>query len=464
MIVRILGLCVGAIFLPAAALADQAALLGNGSCATSTCHGNVVGRGPVWNHSLSIYTAEDPHAGAGRLLRDDDSRAIVIRLNADAASDPATFDNVLRARCISCHATTTAEQTTVDPTKRAGTINEAFLNAGVTCEACHGAAERWIEPHVQMDWRGPERFSSETGMLDTESVLGRAKNCVRCHIGSRSADGMVRDMNHDLIAAGHPALRFDLLIYNENLPKHWDTVGPTEQVFSSSPIRVRKVSRAINLATAATLSAERAKAHLSSPESVPWPEFSDYDCFACHQSLTIRRYDLPSTGKNKSPLHISDGLPVWNAWHSVGQEDLRGNRKVLEKLSPHRSNPETVASSGIALAKRYRDQAADFQTKSFEPKDSIGRVMKQIRSGPPADWHDAAVMYLEIDAALREFAVGREPSAKLNQYLNAMSQLERLLRFDQGQSADSRATVNSPRQFNPDQFREAVLSAFQSSK
>ena len=55
-----------------ACLADD--LLGRAACATSTCHGGVIGQGPKWNHSLSTWIAKDPHAGAGLLLRDEDSR------------------------------------------------------------------------------------------------------------------------------------------------------------------------------------------------------------------------------------------------------------------------------------------------------------------------------------------------------------------------------------------------------
>ncbi len=195
--------------------AAEPMLLGNQSCATSTCHGGVIGSGPAWNHSLSTWIAKDPHARAGLVLRDNDSRQIVLRLNPAAADSDDVFDNVLRERCISCHVTVAAEETTAGEK-----LPNAVLAAGVSCESCHGAAEFWLDEHVQVDWQGEKRFASATGMRDTESVIGRAATCVRCHVGSRTDDGMVRDMNHDLIAAGHPALRFDLLFYDENMPRH----------------------------------------------------------------------------------------------------------------------------------------------------------------------------------------------------------------------------------------------------
>ena len=78
------GCCIDA----ASSMAQQPKFIGNASCATATCHGGVIGQGPAWNHSLSTYLAGDPHAGAGILLRDSDSRAIVELLDrSHAAAD-----------------------------------------------------------------------------------------------------------------------------------------------------------------------------------------------------------------------------------------------------------------------------------------------------------------------------------------------------------------------------------------
>ena len=56
----------------------------------------------------------------------------------------------------------------------------------------------------------------QLGMVNTASELVRAKACSLCHIG-----GPDRDMNHDIIAAGHPALYFDYATYLKAYPKHW---------------------------------------------------------------------------------------------------------------------------------------------------------------------------------------------------------------------------------------------------
>ena len=53
-------------------------------------------------------------------------------------------------------------------------------------------------------------------------VGNRAKACVGCHIGAPAeGDWPLRDMNHDMIAGGHPRLQFDLRLFLEAMPEHW---------------------------------------------------------------------------------------------------------------------------------------------------------------------------------------------------------------------------------------------------
>jgi hypothetical protein len=117
-------------------MAAEPRLIGNQSCATSTCHGGKVDSGPAWHHSFSTWMVHDPHAGAGLLLRDSDSRQIVMRLDPRAADSGDAYDNVLRTRCISCHVTVPASETLP-----AGPLQDSVLASGVSCESCHGPAE-----------------------------------------------------------------------------------------------------------------------------------------------------------------------------------------------------------------------------------------------------------------------------------------------------------------------------------
>ncbi|WP_162273189.1 cytochrome c3 family protein [Rubripirellula obstinata] len=423
--------------------------LGSDSCATSTCHGNVVGQGPLWNHSLSVYAANDPHATAGRILSREVSplsESIVVLLDPNAKTSTEAYTQVLQKHCISCHGTVTPDQC-----DSSNPLKPSVLYEGVSCEACHGGASQWIDDHLNESWIGPSRFLAATGMRDTESIVGRAKNCVRCHVGSRSEDGLVRDMNHDLIAAGHPALRFDLLIYNENLPHHWSSDSEVEENFSASAIRLRKVSRATNLSAAAALSSARASDHLRDV-SIPWPELSDYDCFACHQSLTMSRYDVPLMNQVKTMLRVSDGLPIWNTWHSTDQLNLRDSISYLEILSPHRSDPRKVASIGNRIAARYQKLASKIATEAApDTKTELNRLLALLQKNELQDWHAAAVNLLTLDAIIRDL-----PDQQRTVLAADVAQLESMLRFDSGDRS-SKPPKHSPGGFDPQEYRARVI-------
>ncbi len=433
-------------------------LIGATSCGAATCHGGSLDRGPEWNHSLSTWSINDAHAGAAQLLYDDDSRRIVRSLAPDTADSPEEYDNVLRNRCLSCHAT-------VEPAdcQSRGLIDETVIAAGVSCESCHGPAEKWVHEHTRVEWSGLSRFDSATGMRDTESIIGRADTCVRCHIGSRTADNLIRDMNHDLIAAGHPALRFDLLLYNESMPMHWRTSSESEQAFNESALRMRKVSRAINLSTAAKLAAERATDHVRDRE-IPWPELAEYDCFACHQALSGEEFKLPKSQIKRSPLYISDGLPMWNSWHATGQ--MAKERMLLKTLAPHRSDPKDKAASLPRVAADQRTVAESAMTEKFDPTQSLITGLRMLENDGVLDWHEAAIMYMDIDAALRDSTRDPAVAATVNEQRDQLlEKVEPLLRFNREPANNAELPkrnwkYQSPTLFNAKEFQQAVLSIF----
>ena len=53
-------------------------------------------------------------------------------------------------------------------------------------------------------------------MRPTKDLLARGQPCTECHVGLGPSD-----VNHDLIAAGHPRLNFEYGNQLAKLPKHW---------------------------------------------------------------------------------------------------------------------------------------------------------------------------------------------------------------------------------------------------
>jgi hypothetical protein len=249
-------------------------LQGAGSCAAAACHnGN---RQPGTKGSeYSTWILHDKHARAYEVLFHKHSKQIQKNLLGLPSLDKAHPEK--NRLCLDCHVhpgwQTAPKRETVHP------------QDGVSCETCHGPAEKWLTLHSRKDWEKLEIGDKvKLGMRNTKSLTGRAGVCVDCHVGNSASE-----VNHDLIAAGHPPLKFEFGAYHANMPHHWDDRKDKEAKTGSKDgrqagpdfeVRAWAVGQMVTAEAALKLLARRAN-----KESVLWPEFAEYDCFACHHSL-----------------------------------------------------------------------------------------------------------------------------------------------------------------------------------
>ncbi len=184
--------------------------LGNGGCTGAGCHS-----GEAKTHSgrkigdeNTIWSEKDPHAKAFKNLTNDKGKKIAGAMKiADASKD---------AKCTVCHAT--------DAAKKGPKFAKDLGKEGVSCESCHGAAEKWNDPHQKEGWTDGQRKTpgalAALGMIDTFDLSIRAKMCVGCHL----------EIDKDMLAAGHPPLDFEMYSYNnykfnDKWQPHWDEHG-----------------------------------------------------------------------------------------------------------------------------------------------------------------------------------------------------------------------------------------------
>src|SRR5205823_3686488 len=107
-------------------------------------------------------------------------------------------------RCLSCHVAPDYD------VNKPPCDAPYFKTDGVSCESCHGPAQDWLARHHLDAWKNETRAEkNRLGMTDTQSLAGRAQLCARCHVG---AAGM--DVDHDLLAAGHPRLSFEFAAFH----------------------------------------------------------------------------------------------------------------------------------------------------------------------------------------------------------------------------------------------------------
>lgn len=241
--------------------------VGTQSCSAAGCHG--ASQGTDFTSSFSRFTAADPHTGAFLLLYTSSSLEIYRRFTSQpqAMLEGAAYFRFAQEKCIGCHATPLA-----DPTA----ANLIENQAGVTCESCHGAAKKREFTHF---------FDRGNKAVDRPSDLANlsvsAATCAQCHIGPQHIAGRSYDVNHELIAAGHPRLTFEFEAQLANLPPHWSPAKNAKSYFDAW--------RLGELATAAQqdkLYADRAP-----------HEFASHRCFDCHHGLTSQpaaaRVDFP---------------------------------------------------------------------------------------------------------------------------------------------------------------------------
>ena len=53
-------------------------------------------------------------------------------------------------------------------------------------------------------------------MYDTRDLIKRSERCLSCHLGTSE-----KFVDHEMIAAGHPDLTFELNLFSAVMPRHW---------------------------------------------------------------------------------------------------------------------------------------------------------------------------------------------------------------------------------------------------
>ncbi|RMG48391.1 MAG: hypothetical protein D6723_15190, partial [Acidobacteria bacterium] len=252
---------------------------GAGSCSSHSCHGGVSPRREkrVWQNEFSLWVVQDKHAKAYDVLLNETSRRMARILNLTAAEKSE--------KCLACHATNVP----IEQRTRSFDISD-----GVSCESCHGPAEKWLGPHTSREWTHEQSLAA--GMYDTKDIVKRAELCLTCHLGTAE-----KWVDHEMIAAGHPDLIFELDTYTAVMPPHW---RETEQKGPWFGVRAWAVGQAVALREAMHRLARRAG---NRTWEEAWPELAEFNCTTCHHGLRQPSW-RQARGYRGTP-----GYPTYNA-------------------------------------------------------------------------------------------------------------------------------------------------------
>jgi hypothetical protein len=431
--------------------APLASALGVASCGTASCHGGPkAGNHDVQSFAYTIWMNDDPHARAYEVLHEPRSRRMARLLGLGEAHRAGT--------CLACHSMQNTSRQPLPP---------EVLADGVGCSSCHGDSTRWQQIHYLPEWKQlsvAERAA--LGYRDLGSVAARVTNCIPCHVGDAS-----QEVNHDLIAAGHPRLAFEFAAYQRLWPRHWSPSGKVES-------RPDFTERSWALGQAATLEAvarllvvraERAAADLAAGRPHRWPEFAEFDCYACHKALGPDS-SVAHAGRFRNPF---PGQPAWQPWSvSAGRlldtaaatTPMPGTatvgtsvvdiRKVLEAdwSVADRERLDRVILEARGLARSARQAAQALESRDRIVLDVSHDRLDALVANQPPEWRfwDAAVQtLLAMEAAgggparIGVWQYDQRPAATAGTR-QAIEELRDSLRFPPGS--------DSPQGFSPVRF------------
>jgi hypothetical protein len=307
---------------------DTSNYVGPGSCSAVACHGAIrpAPGGRILQTEYSTWIARDRHARATEVLSTAVSQRMAKILGIGAAQQAQ--------KCLACHALDVP----------ASARGRTFATEGVSCEACHGPATGWLGYHVTREATHEE--SVRRGMYDTKDAVKRTEKCLTCHLGT--ADKAV---DHEMIAAGHPDLVFELEAFSAAMPRHWRNTTDADPY---KPVRTFAVGQLVHFRASLDRLARRVKGPV-------WPEFAELDCFACHHGLTRPEdsWRQAQGYENRArpglpPLQVSRYLTarhVVAAWDNASATELDG---IMGKLQIEGSRLSARPDAVVSLAEGAR--------------------------------------------------------------------------------------------------------------
>ncbi len=411
--------------------------IGPGSCAATSCHGSVkpVAGSRILQNEYSTWILQDKHSRAYQALTGEVAERMAKILELGGRAEQSQ-------KCLACHALA------VLPEQR----GRAFESAeGVSCENCHGPASAWLGPHTIRDW--PHEKSVAQGMSDTRNLIHRTEKCLECHLGTEE-----KSVDHEMIAAGHPDLYFELDSFSAVMPRHWkvpreSAAGKPVEESSWSGVRDWSTGQAVELRASMERLARRAKGERGDKKDA-WPEYAELSCVACHHALGPAK---DSWRQEHGYAGRRPGDPSWNASRYAvfrllakqvdAASALELDRQLLvvstemSKLNPDRAVVANAAWSAVPIAQHFAERLATMQ---YDPATTLH-------------------MMQSISDSAEQIALADERAAE--QAAMAMDSLYLVYSKDTkpADAAEVRAVINGlfqqlelPSSYNADQFAAAL--------
>jgi hypothetical protein len=283
--------------------------VGAGGCKSSNCHGGTTPLpfspdSRILGNEFATWSSLDKHTKAYRVLDEPRGKRMGDILKIDATKDK---------RCTVCHVVGSPDNQRSD---------------GVSCEACHGPASQWKDSHEAKNSHADSVKSK--GMIDTRDPAVRSSLCLSCHLGSGE-----RVVDHEMIAAGHPDLAFELDTFAFAQPSHHRQREPKVRVQSWAVGQTNALAESMRL--------------LTSHAEKGWPEFSDLECYQCHHDLRKDSWRIAIGYAGRKPGSLRVNLARYEVARVLVATAAADQRAGLESA---------FARLGEAVSTRFSDGAA----------------------------------------------------------------------------------------------------------
>ncbi len=391
----------------------------------------------ILQNEYSTWILQDKHSRAYQALTGEvgERMARILKLGAKAEDSP---------KCLACHALYAA------PAQR----GRAFeISEGVSCENCHGPAQGWLGQHTARDSEEKHAESVRLRMVDTRNVITRTEKCLECHLGTKS-----KFVDHEMIAAGHPDLYFELDSFSAVMPRHWrqPRLGASEQPAEDAAwagVREWSTGQAVQLRAALERLVWRAKGERLDGKNI-WPEYSELSCFACHHALgpagSSWRQEHGYAGRRP-------GDPAWNASRyavfrilaaqvdSDRAAELDRNLSAvsaeMSKLNPDREAVAAAASAAAPVAQRFAERLAAMPYNAALALKLLQRITENADAIALADERAAEQATMALDSLYIAYSKNSAPSngAEVRAAINGLFQ-----------------QLQDPSSYNADQFASAL--------
>jgi hypothetical protein len=433
------------------------------SCAAASCHGG--GHPGKVGSEYTTWASHDPHSRAYSVLFNNVSQNIVRAMQYLSKSSevvPAQQNSL----CLKCHALNgeVPQHSPVDGVtlqQERVAIQDGFVS-GVGCENCHGGAGSWLTTHYQPSFLalsksgpllGSREKAEQHGLNPTKDLAFRITMCAKCHIG-----GEDREVNHDLVAAGHPRLMFEYTSFqaHANYQPHWQekAYGRDFEARAWAIGQVACARAAIDLLRTRALGAEKQKA--------PWPELTEYSCYACHKNLGPNSDSWRAatmTDRAAGPIPLGGWATTLLPLLAENEGERRAAATIRELRSMMERNPQKT--EGIAkccteilkeldswLARLQQSAERDALEHPLPPKllnsrfqaiakDALSDNGSQFKN---LDWDGVNQHYLGLESVYRSLNKDQRPPG----WAAPLNELRQQLKFPRG--------YNSPRDTKPSEI------------